>query len=95
MHKKDRKLDELRAQIESVDMAILKSLSKRVGLVRAVGEHKRSHGIEFLDKNRRDALLLTWIAVGKSLKLPEKLVRDVFSIVHRHSLSIEKGPKEN
>jgi chorismate mutase len=90
MQKKDRKLERLRAQIESVDKVIIKSLSMRIKLVQAVGRYKLAHKISFLDKNRRDALLKMWMTAGKSAKLPTKLMHDIFAIIHRHSLDVEK-----
>ena len=93
MKKKNGELDRLRARIDAVDREIIIALSKRVRLVESVGKYKLAHKISFLDKKRRDHLLNLWTASGKSLRLPTKLVRDIFSAIHRHSLSIEKRPR--
>ena len=95
MKKKNGELDRLRARIDAVDREIITALSKRVRLVESVGKYKLAHKINFLDKKRRDHLLNLWTASGKSLRLPAKLVRDIFSILHNHSLSIEKTVKKN
>ncbi|MEK7132848.1 MAG: chorismate mutase [Patescibacteria group bacterium] len=95
MNKKTGELERLRRQVEAVDKTIIKSLSKRVKLVEDIGRYKFAHNISFLDKTRRDNLLAVWTASGKSLRLPAKLVRDIFSSIHRHSLEIEKTIKKN
>lgn len=93
MKKKGGELKRLRTQIDAVDREIIAALSKRVRLVESVGKYKHAHKISFLDKNRRDHLLDLWTESGKSLRLPAKLVRDIFSSLHRHSLSVEKNIK--
>ncbi len=95
MRKKKSELEKLRAQIDAVDRKIITALFKRVRLVESVGKYKLAHKISFLDKKRRDHLLNLWSARGKSLRLPTKLVRDIFSSLHRHSISIEKTVKKN
>ena len=93
MKNKSGELEKLRAQIDAVDKDIITALSERVRLVESVGKYKLAHRISFLDKKRRDHLLRLWTARGKSLRLPTKLVRDIFFSLHRHSLSVEKNIK--
>ncbi len=90
MTKKNAELGQLRTEIEAVDKTIINALSKRAKLVEAVGRYKTEHKINLLDKKRRDTLLRMWSATGKSLRLPAKLVRDIFSSLHRHSLALER-----
>lgn len=90
MHKKDRELEELRAQVESADMAILESLSKRMKAVLAIGAYKRAHGLAVFDARRKKELKKTWISAGKAMGLPRQFVAGLFERVHAYSLSVEK-----
>lgn len=90
MHKKDRELGQLRAQIEAADMAILASLSKRMKAVRAIGAYKREHGLAVFDGRRKQELKKTWISAGKAMGLPRQFVAGLFERVHAYSLSVEK-----
>lgn len=92
MEKRDE-LQELRAQVDLIDRNIITSLAERMELVEEIGRYKKEHNIEALDEGRRDALLKTWIKTGRALSLPEDLLRDIFSAIHEHSVSIEKKPR--
>jgi len=89
MEKRDE-LQELRTEIDIIDRGIITSLAERTELVEEIGRYKKAHNMEALDEGRRDALLKTWIETGRALSLPEELLREIFSAVHRHSLSMEQ-----
>jgi chorismate mutase len=53
----DPRVGELRGEITATDLEILRSVNRRLELVRRLKEHKAAHGYEFLDKAREEALL--------------------------------------
>ena len=92
MEKRDE-LQELRVQIDLIDRGLITSLAERTELVEEIGRYKIAHNIDALDADRRDALLAAWIKTGKALSLPDDLLRDIFSVIHNHSLAMEKKSK--
>ncbi len=90
---KGDELQELRAEIDIIDRNIITSLAERMELVEEIGRYKKSHNMDALDEDRRDAILKTWVETGKALSLPEDLLRDIFEAIHRHSLTVEKQSK--
>ena len=87
------KLDTLRAQIDAVDSVVIASLSKRIKLVRSVGKFKRVHNITVFAPKRRDALKKMWATRGKSLGVPPRLIQEMFELIHKHSVALEKKTK--
>ena len=90
MSKKATKLDTLRAQIDAVDSAIIASLSKRMKLVKSIGKFKRAYNITVLATKRRNELKKTWDARGKSFGVPPRLTQEMFELIHKHAVEIEK-----
>ena len=88
MQKKD--LKKLRREIDVVDRVILAALAKRKKLEWAVGLYKRKHGMKLLDTKRRGEMLKTRIAQGKTKRIQPELVRKLFTLIHRYSLSTQK-----
>jgi chorismate mutase len=53
----DPRVQELRAEIASIDHEIVSAINRRLELVRLLKEHKAAMGYDFLDKGREDELL--------------------------------------
>ena len=53
----DPRVRELREEITSADLEIVRSVNRRLELVRLLREHKAAMGYEFLDKSREKELL--------------------------------------
>jgi chorismate mutase len=71
-------LDELRTQIQDVDAAIIELLAKRMRIVRAVGEVKRTQGIAVVDPAREAAVVSYVAQLARASGLPEDDVRELF-----------------
>src|SRR3954467_14138206 len=74
----DPELTRLRAQIAEIDRSVLDALNRRLGLVRAVAEHKAETGAPAIDA-KREAELLAELAAGTPGPLSEPGVRAAFS----------------
>ncbi len=53
----DPRVRELREEITSIDLEIVRAVNRRIDLVRRLKEHKAAMGYDFLDKGREEALL--------------------------------------
>jgi chorismate mutase len=53
----DPRVRDLRDEITSTDLAIVRAVNRRIDLVRRLREHKAAMGYDFHDKGREEALL--------------------------------------
>jgi chorismate mutase len=90
MEQRAKGLRRLRAKIDTADKEILLALAKRMKLVREIGAYKRAHGIPPLDRVRRDKMLHSRVQQGRTLGFAPTFVRKLFSVIHDHSVKLEK-----
>lgn len=86
-------LSQLRKEIDSLDNELISILAKRIRVVESVGKKKAEQGIKPLDTKRWKTVLNSRIAIGKKAGLPQMFVQRLFTIIHKHSLSIQRGIK--
>jgi chorismate mutase len=79
-HADDRRLAELREQIEAADREILAAFLRRLEVARAVRRHKAEQGYTFVDAGREQELLDRWIAEANGA-LSEEAVEELFAAV--------------
>ncbi len=91
--KNESDLKGLRAEIDKVDHAIIRELTKRKKLEQAIGAYKRAHGMKLLDAKRRHLVLRSRAVAGKTKGLQPELVRKLFALIHTYSLSTQKNTK--
>ena len=72
------RVEELRADIEAVDRAILEQVAERVRLARAIGAEKQEREGATLDPGREAAVIRRAVQAGRELDLPEEPVRQLF-----------------
>ena len=89
----NKNLNQLREEIDSLDNELICMLAKRMKIAEAVGKYKAEHGLKPLDKKRWQTVLDSRIALGKEVGLHSTFVHSLFSIIHKHSLSTQKGLK--
>ena len=71
-------LAELRARIEAIDADCVALLARRMELARAVGAHKRAHGMALRDSEREETVVRTAARLARESGLPEEEVRQIF-----------------
>lgn len=86
-------LNQLREEIDTLDNELISILAERMKVAEAVGKYKVENGLKPLDKKRWQTVLDSRIALGKKAGLPSTFVHSLFDIIHKHSLSIQKGLK--
>ena len=88
-------LDELRAQIGTLDRRLLEALNRRLELVAAVRDHKDAAGARWIDADR-EAELLRELAAANPGPLSERGVTAIFSAVLdvlKQEVAAERPPR--
>lgn len=94
MERDINELQRLRLEIDSVDGAILSALAKRTELVRAIGKYKQKHNLMSLDRKRWSEIIKTRVITGKSMGLSPRFIREIFKLIYKNSLIIQKRPSK-
>lgn len=83
-------LNDLRKQIDELDKQMIALLAKRMSVVKEVGEYKKQNNIPPLDEKRWQEVLQSRIAIAEKLGLSGKLVSEIYEVIHRYALEMEK-----
>ena len=83
-------LDELRKKIDAADRKLIDSLTQRMKLVEAVGAYKRANKMDLVDFERLQNILSTRTEWAHNARLSESFVRELFELIHKESVSVEK-----
>jgi len=92
MDKKDISIEELRNEIDSIDLAILELLNRRVKCALGIGEKKKKEGKEFYVPEREQAVLKRLLDKNTG-PFPDRALKSVFREIMSASLSLEKPLK--
>ena len=71
-------LVEMRAQIESIDRALIDKIAERVEAARAVGRAKKEHHLAIMDTAREAAVVRRAVELAREAQLNEEEVREIF-----------------
>lgn len=82
-------IDSLRGEIDRLDEQILELVSRRISLVRAIGEYKRARGLPVYDAERERAVIQRLTQAAPSGVEPQ-VVRRVFERIIDESRGIEQ-----
>jgi len=85
----NEKLCALRSRIDGIDDSLIALLSERMAASREIGELKKSGGVAIVQSSRWDEVLSSALELGRSRGLPEALVRDLFTLLHEASISVQ------
>jgi len=89
MEDNNHELEGLRHELDALDDELLRLISKRMDIVRAVGEYKKTHGLPALDQARWQAVLDARIAGAQALNLTPEFITSVYKPIHDQALKIE------
>ncbi len=70
-------LDRARAEIDSIDEALVSLLAERVAAVRQLAHDKRQLGLGAVDASREEAVVERWAARGLVLGMPKGFAESV------------------
>lgn len=80
----------MRTLIDIFDENILHFLSLRMKACSKIGKYKRDKSIAIFQKTRWESVLKSIIQKGKELGLSTHLVRDMYNLIHRESILLQK-----
>ena len=83
----NKKLGNLRAQIDVIDKQMIDILGKRMKASDGIGELKKQKNVAVLQTNRWNAILGSMILEGESHGLSEEFVLKMFKAIHQESIN--------
>lgn len=86
----DKKLENLRKQIDVIDKELLTSLAERTNIVRKIGKLKKAKGIVPLDEKRWQQVLEGKLGKAETMNLSKDFVKKIYNLIHVYSLEIER-----
>jgi len=82
-------LEQLRAEIDKVDIELLQLLSKRMKIVSDIGEYKKDHKITILQLKRWNKVINDRLMSGKELGLDKEFLLKLLQMIHEKSIEIQ------
>lgn len=82
-------IDELRKEIDGIDVQLVKLLAKRMEISLEIGREKRAAGTEVHQKTREMAVLDRAKLLADSLGLSEALVVDIYALIFNESRRLQ------
>ena len=82
-------LTSLRADIDQLDEQLWEIIGQRAEAVRKIGEWKRQHGEQVIQRERWQQVLQHCQTTAKAHGLSEELVHEVMEAIHKESVRIE------
>ena len=80
-------LQNLRAQIDIADQAILDTLGKRMKVAEAIGELKKDNNVAVLQNKRWNEILGKMVLEGEERNLSEEFILRLFKAIHQESIN--------
>jgi len=81
----------LRKQIECVDRLIIGLLAERMKVVEKVGRFKKRNNLSFLNVAQWNKTAISRNKLAKKFGLDTGMVKDIWSIIHKQALKVEKS----
>lgn len=92
MKTSQNQLQKYRSKIDQIDAKILNLISQRLKTVVLIGKYKKKMQLEAFQPKRENELIKQRLLLGKKLKIPSNLTKNIFSqiLVHARSLQGKK-----
>ncbi|WP_185851229.1 bifunctional 3-deoxy-7-phosphoheptulonate synthase/chorismate mutase type II [Blattabacterium cuenoti] len=87
---KKKDLYDFRVFIDEIDENIIHLLADRMKISKKLGFLKKSEDITIFQPNRWKSIMKKSIKLGKELGLSEKILEDIFQLLHKESINIQK-----
>lgn len=89
--KPQQTLNELRAEIDKLDITLLDTLAKRMKISEAIGTYKFEHGITILQERRYDEVLQSRREKAEKVGLNPDFVVKVYEDIHEESVATQSN----
>ena len=83
------KLEELRQQIDRIDMQLVEVLGKRMNIVHEMGEYKRDHNITILQIKRWRDIINSRLKIAEKHGLNRDFLLQLLQLVHNESIRMQ------
>ena len=83
-------LNNLRREIDRIDLRLLRLLNRRADVARRIGRLKKRHGLPVQDRKREQAVLARMLQRNGG-PLPQESVRGIFREVLRQNRRLQAG----
>lgn len=87
----DEPLQQLRSKINRADEQLLRLLFERMRIAREIGRHKQRESIAIVQPARWEEVLNRQLELAGAMGLPEAFVRELYGIIHEHSVKEQLG----
>ena len=87
----DQEIKELRDNIDQLDLDLCKAVSRRMQLVKQVGELKKKNNVEVVQKDRWQQLLDSRMSWAADLGMTPDEIKELFETLHTISVNRQKG----
>jgi chorismate mutase len=87
------RLDQLRAEIDSLDSNLLQTLRKRIDIVAEIGPVKYENNLTIFQMKRWFKVLQSRKQLSKKLNLDEDIVHELFQLIHKYSIDVQINSK--
>ncbi len=81
----------LRRESNAVDYELLEILSRRMDVVRRIGEYKKEHNLAILQVQRWQEVIEDRLETGDMLGLEKKFVKDIYEILHSYAIKLQSA----
>jgi chorismate mutase len=88
-------LEQLRFQIDDLDIELLDTLKRRMELVQKIGSHKKENKVTILQNDRWSEMLKTRSKYGKENGLSEQFVQQLLKAIHQESIDKQNNVMNN
>lgn len=87
------KLNKLRSRIDRADRELLKALGGRMQIVLEIARYKKEHDLPLVQKGRWKQLMRDRMELAKASKLDKRFTKDLFDLIHREALRLQRKRK--
>lgn len=81
----------LRRESNAADYELLEILSRRMDIVRQIGEYKKEHNMAILQVQRWQEVIEDRLETGEMLGLEKKFVKDIYDILHSYAIKLQSA----
>lgn len=82
-------IEDLRKQVDALDIELIKLLAKRMELSAEIGKAKKESGMEIHQKTREMTVLDSTKLLADSLGLSEAFVTDIYTVIFAESRRLQ------
>ena len=85
----ENQLQELRTEIDTIDIELLQALANRMAVVEKIGEYKKDNQVTILQLERWYEILNTRTHKGEIMGLNTEFIKGLLELVHKESIRVQ------